>query len=243
MGARHIDDSVNWDEEYRNRGIPSSWREEPSSVVLWALDNLPRIAPGSLSGPVLDVGCGTGRNTIAVAERLGVAATGIDYSDEAIAHAQDRLTDRPKEGPKIDFKQRDVRHPLPFRDGQFGLAMDVFVYFHLLAESDRHCYREELARVLRPDGAVLLSLAESNDGYYASCPVDKEWTARSGVPVAVDKEAGVGNIMHSLESLIAEWSSEFDLYMAWRKSGRGPMHGMEFDRVTLATLWRPLLNE
>ena len=61
-----------WDAEYREGGIPSSHRDEPSGVVRWTLANLPFL--GLKSGRALDVGCGKGRNTREVA-RAGFETT------------------------------------------------------------------------------------------------------------------------------------------------------------------------
>lgn len=232
--ADAIDAARHWDNEYVEMGIPSSWKIDPSSVVLWGLENLKWLS-GSPPRSVLDVGCGTGRNTIAVAEMLEARATGIDYSEAAIERAQERLHLAAGLSHNVTFQLADIKNRLPFDSGNFSLVLDVFVYFHLLDSKQRAEYRQELRRVMSPDGVLLMSLADASDGYYRTCPIQGKWSGP--VPVVLDQVAGVGNIMHTIPTLIEEMSNDFDLVMVWRKSATGQMHGAEFDRVTLASIW------
>jgi SAM-dependent methyltransferase len=62
-------------------------------------------------GPVLELGCGTGRVSIPLA-RDGVALTGIDRSASMLAYAQRRLR-RLKTPPRLTMVLGDIRH-LPF---------------------------------------------------------------------------------------------------------------------------------
>ena len=74
---------LSWDEEYGRRGIPSSYRDEPSGAVVWAFSR----GLGGSRG--LDVGCGTGRNTLYAAAQ-GLRMTGFDRSAAAIERARAR---------------------------------------------------------------------------------------------------------------------------------------------------------
>src|SRR5947209_1502858 len=53
-----------WDREYKRAGIPSSFRDDPSGVLVWTLDVWPHVAASARPTAALDVGCGTGRNSI-----------------------------------------------------------------------------------------------------------------------------------------------------------------------------------
>lgn len=241
----HIDSADHWDGEYRQQGIPSSWKDDPSTVVQWTLSNLPYLG-GRLTNDdyVLDVGCGSGRNSLAVATRTPARVVGFDYSQEAVDKATKRLASADSQlQSRVRFEQRDMRDPLPVEDSSTALILDVFVYFHLLRAEDRARYRSEAHRVLKSDGHLLVSLATDEDGYYNSCPNADDWGAKSPIPIVLDPAAGVGNIMHNLGSLEQELSDQFRLTMAWRKTARGPMHGKTYDRVTLATLWTPLATQ
>lgn len=228
-----------WDAEYERRGIPSSFRDGPSSTVRWALDSRPRLAGEALPRRALDVGCGTGRN-VAHLVRSGIATTGIDASARAIALAVERI--RGCEGAAdVDLLVHDLRDGLPVADGSIDLVLDVFVYKHQVQPDARHGYREELRRVLAPGGRVMLSLAEPDDGFYGACPPCEEPGA--GPRAVIDPVAGAASVLFTLAELEAEMGDGFALEMAWRKRSRGEMHGRQHDRRTLASIWRAIGDE
>lgn len=124
-----------WNNEYERQGIPSSHRNDPSGVVVWALDNLPHVAARNLR-TAIDLGCGTGRNSLALSAQ-GFSTTGVDFSQRAIATARGR------EGAEhVTFIHGDLTAPLPVKSRSQDLAIDVFVYFHQLGMlSERHIER------------------------------------------------------------------------------------------------------
>jgi SAM-dependent methyltransferase len=89
---------------------------------------------------ILDVGCGPGYVSAAVAER-GASPMGLDFSKEMIAIAT-------KMFPKIEFREGDAQN-LPFRDASFDRVVANFALLHL-ADPMRAC--SEACRVLRPGG-------------------------------------------------------------------------------------------
>jgi SAM-dependent methyltransferase len=93
---------------------------------------------------VLDAGCGTGANLTFLA-RYG-RPVGIDLSAEALKFARCR---------KPDAMARGTVGALPFADGSFDLITSFEVIYHLAVEDDRRAV-EELARVARPGGWVLV---------------------------------------------------------------------------------------
>ncbi|MEU7673587.1 methyltransferase domain-containing protein [Micromonospora taraxaci] len=220
-----------WNQEYTRQGIPSSHREEPSGVLVWALDNLRHLTDGPMSAAV-DLGCGTGRNSAAMAA-TGITVSAIDLSDVAIATARNRYADA-----DIDFRVGSVVEPLPFKTGSFQFAADIFVYFHQLSDVDRRRYRREIHRVLEPGGLLLVSLATDGDGYYGSCEKMPNWRDISAVPLTWDPAAEVGNILPTYDEFLVEFSDMFDFQMSWRKRKFGDMHGKRYLRETVAMLWQ-----
>jgi len=225
-----IDASTAWNREYTQGGIPSSLREEPSGVLTWGLDNLRYLASTPVATAV-DLGCGTGRNSVAMSA-LGIRVCGMDFSEVALEAARSR-----EGAADVDFRLGDVSQPLPYDDSSFDLATDIFVYFHQLSDEGRRHYRSEIRRVLKPGGVLLLSLATDGDGYYAACEPIANWTDISSAPLTWDPIAEVGNVLFSYEQLLTEFSDQFEFQMSWRKRKYGDMHGKRYLRETVAALW------
>lgn len=96
---------------------------------------------------VLDAGCGLGRGTAALAAAGASRAIGVDISDDAIRNARERY------GDAAEFVVADLAE-LAFEDGRF----DVVVCFETIVHvGDPERALDELRRVLRPDGVLLLS--------------------------------------------------------------------------------------
>ncbi len=223
-----------WDDEYSNRGIPSSFRDEPSSVLIWALNHWPQLTEEVTPATALDIGCGTGRNAVHMA-RLGIEVIAFDSSEVALLAARTRLTDTSLANPP-SFLKHDLATGIPAQSGSIALAADIFVYKHQLLPSVRSDYRRELVRVLQPNGRLLLSLAERKDGYYTACP-DFEVSESGNPRTVIDRAIGVGSVLYSLEELREEMADLFILEMAWHKAKIGSMHGELYMRHTLATIW------
>ena len=223
-----------WDSEYSRRGIPSSSRDDPSGVLTWTLTNWSHLTGGNLPSTAIDIGCGTGRNAMHMASR-GISVLAFDSSETAVQSALERrrIAGLPNEPT---FLKHDLTQGIPAQNDEFDLATDIFVYKHQLKPELRAEYRQELRRVLRPEGRLLLSLADRRDGYYDKCP-DLDFTL--GNPHTIlDPVAGIGSVLFTLEELREELSDVFALEMSWHKVKFGLMHGERYLRRTIATIWR-----
>jgi SAM-dependent methyltransferase len=209
-----------WDEEYGRRGIPSSYRDEPSGAVVWAFSR----GLGGARG--LDVGCGTGRNTLYAASQ-GLRMTGFDRSEAAIERARAR-------GDDAEFLVHDLTRGLPAEDGSIDVLLDIFVYKHVVRPGARRAYRDEMRRVLAPGGRVVLHLAEPSDGYYGACPSLDD--PEAGPHAVVDPVVGAGSVLFTLEELRAELEG-FALADVLARRKDGDMHGTVYERHTLTAIF------
>lgn len=96
---------------------------------------------------VLDVGCGDGVLTYLL-RKEGVQASGLDYSHEAIAFAQEKT-----KGLDIDYQQGSA-YELPYDDNTFDAVVSSDVIEHL---QDVNAYLDEIKRVVKPGGIIVLS--------------------------------------------------------------------------------------
>ncbi|WP_342678525.1 methyltransferase domain-containing protein [Methanofollis sp. UBA420] len=118
---------------------------------------------------ILDVCCGQGRHTLELARR-GFAAEGLDRSHYLVQKAR---ASAKKEGLDVRFKEGDARR-LPYRTDTFDAVMilgNSFGYFES-GEDDR-LVLAEVARVLKPDGRVLIDI--SDGGYLRDNFQKRSW--------------------------------------------------------------------
>ncbi len=103
---------------------------------------------GKELGSMLDIGCGFGGLTRSVADYIGAREVyGIDVDTNALAEAETK---------GVRTRHVDVANcPLPFDDGSLGLVIS-FGMFDYLPFYDSVV--KEIARVVTPDGFVLVSL-------------------------------------------------------------------------------------
>src|SRR5204862_8134477 len=104
---------------------------------------LERVAPGER---VLDIGCGDGRFTAALAGH-GAHPVGADVSPVALARARERHSE-------LEFVPLEADGPLPFADASFAVAWASELLGHV---ADTGGLLSELRRVLAPRGRLLVT--------------------------------------------------------------------------------------
>ncbi len=133
-----------FDLRYLRGRAPWDTEQTPPEVV--ALVERGEMAPGQ----ALDLGCGTGTNSIYLA-RHGWEVVGVDFSGVAIRRARRKAC---QAGVNVRFYRADVTD-LSFLEGPFDLALDIGC-LHSLPEAGRARYAAELKRLVRPGGLYLL---------------------------------------------------------------------------------------
>jgi SAM-dependent methyltransferase len=117
---------------------------------------------GAVSGPVLELGCGTGRVSAPLV-RAGVSLVGIDRSPHMLARAARRLAaSRRRSSSGIAAGARLVRgdiRALPFGSARFQMVLAPYGLLQsLLTERDLAATLDEVARVLSPGGLLGMDL-------------------------------------------------------------------------------------
>jgi predicted acetyltransferase/cyclopropane fatty-acyl-phospholipid synthase-like methyltransferase len=102
---------------------------------------------------VLDIACGSGGPSLALAERTRCWLTGLDAESAGIAFAQARVAERGLVG-RVIFAVHDCAGPLPFAAGTFDSVVCIDAINHL---PDRFAQLSEWGRVLTPGGRLLFT--------------------------------------------------------------------------------------
>lgn len=119
------------------------WYRGRRAVLEAVLDDL-ALPPGLR---ILDAGCGSGRNMLALAARGAV--TGVELAPESL-----RIAGARQLGPVLPGS---LEEPLPFADGAFDLAVALDVLEHV---RDDAAALGELARVVAPGGRLLVTVPQ-----------------------------------------------------------------------------------
>lgn len=122
---------------------------EDNPLVTMERDRLHELLGDVRGLNVLDVGCGTGRHSLALAQ-AGASVTAVDFSSGMLAKAKEKSG---AEG--IVFRQQDIQSRLEFADGIFDRVICCLVLDHIEKLDGLFA---ELRRVCRPDGAVVISV-------------------------------------------------------------------------------------
>jgi SAM-dependent methyltransferase len=147
--------------------------EKSPYVALYEQPGLRSLVPAVAGRRVLDAGCGAGRNGVWLVEQGG-DVVGLDASPEMLRRARTRV-------PAAALSLADLAEPLDLDDDSFDIAIASLVMHYL---RDWVPTLRELRRVLRPDGAFVLSthhpaaalkLSRSGD-YFATELVVDRWS-------------------------------------------------------------------
>lgn len=136
-----------WKKEYQKQTptIPTVSRRRPSSAVVTAKKYFTK-NKFEIPGPVLDLGCGNGRNAVYFAKQ-GHAVLAVDFIEEAIAET--RAASR--RFRRVRVLKHSLPDRIPRRSGTFGLVLDI-VSTSSLHDAEQRRMRKEILRLLKPGG-------------------------------------------------------------------------------------------
>ncbi|MBA7611940.1 Ubiquinone biosynthesis O-methyltransferase [subsurface metagenome] len=98
---------------------------------------------------VLDLGCGNGR-LLQIFKEIDIDYTGVDSSEKLIEIAK-------KLYPNAKFQVADALHP-PFPTNHFDKIYSIAVLHHIPSSQLRLEFLDEVKRVLKPDGLLILTV-------------------------------------------------------------------------------------
>ncbi|WP_438013759.1 class I SAM-dependent methyltransferase [Sorangium sp. So ce315] len=154
---------------------------------------------------VIEIGCGTGRNTPWLAERAATVLA-LDFSDGMLRHARARVR-----SPLVRFVQHDIRSVWPAADGSADVVIALLVLEHI---EHLEAVFAEAARASRAGGELFL------------CELHPMRQMRGGQANFVDRATGeperVPAFLHDVSEYVnAALSSGYDLVHLgeWRDEG------------------------
>jgi ubiquinone/menaquinone biosynthesis C-methylase UbiE len=128
-----------WAQVYDGDGNPLLSLEAPHVARLLG-------EPAGLA--IADVGCGTGRHALALAQE-GAAVTAVDFSGGMLGQAQAKPG-----ADRVRFVAHDLSEPLPFAAHTFDRVLCCLVLEHV---KDLTAAFGELGRICKPDGRVVVT--------------------------------------------------------------------------------------
>lgn len=124
-------------------------------------DDFIRLLKDNKAQKVLDLGCGTGRHTIALAKE-GFEVYGIDISRNALKVCRERLKE---ENLEADLQFADIYKPLPYEDDFFDGMISASTLHHAIIKDIKGLIKE-LARVLQPSAVMMIDVPTSIDDFH-----------------------------------------------------------------------------
>jgi SAM-dependent methyltransferase len=131
-------------------------------------EDIVKLVGPNAGAPVLDIACGSGGPSLAVAARTGCRLTGVDIEPAGVDEARRRalalgLQDR------VQFVVADCSSPLPFGNEAYDVVVCIDAVLHL---RDRHAVFKDWFRLLRRGGCLLLTDAAVLTGDISKYEID-----------------------------------------------------------------------
>ena len=140
----------NWDEAYKEIGIVQTGMADliKEAVKLFKKHKVRR---------VLDLGFGTGRHTVFLAEQ-GLEVYGMDISEKGKEITEGKLKEK---GLKANLQIADM-HKLPYQDNFFDAVVAIYVIEHNTLKGLKESIAE-IRRALKPGGVLVATLISTKD--------------------------------------------------------------------------------
>ena len=157
----------------------------------WLKRWLPLVAERTDGQPVLELGCGGGRDTATLAE-AGHRVIAVELSADAVARARERV-------PSAEIHCQDIRASFPVGDSSVGVVI-ASLSLHYFSWAETCLLVKRVRRALRPDGVLLCRLNSTNDHHFGASdhpPIAENYYLVVGEPKRFFDRAAVDRLFAS----------------------------------------------
>ena len=212
-----------WDREYRNPKLVTG-KEEPQADTLRFLKFLKKDQKFRVEDKVvLDLGCGTGRNSNYLAENDN-KVIGIEISKTAISLAKSRAKDLNVE---VKYILGDIGEKYDVEDMSVDVVLDV-TSSNSLDEKGRDIYLNEMSRVLKTGGYIFVR-ALAKDGNKNVKNLLKMSPGRE-YDTYIMKDMGLTERVFSREDFIKMYGRYFKILHLEKKTGYATFNNRIYKR-------------
>lgn len=219
-----------WAKEYKRKGIPSSFRKDPTKAVVEFIAWL-KEKNKIQTWKAADIGCGRGRNSFYLASQ-GFKVTGIELLEDNVdeVNATAKLNHWP-----IQAFCLDASTTWPITSDSLDIVIDVFCYKHIVNKEKQLNYRKELWRTLKNQGFYFISTASEDDGFYGPL---LEKSTNSEDKLIIDPYSNIASFLYSTEGLSKEFFDSFEAIQMKEQTSSSPMYGKEYSRRVINAIFR-----
>lgn len=146
----------------KEKGWQKIFKEKGLNVLNKVHEDLPKIVKflkKEKAKKVLDLGCGSGRHVIYLAQ-MGFEVFGIDDASEGINLCRVWLK---KLGLKANLKVSSFFKKFPFKDNFFDAIISTWAIHHGKEKQVKFCIRE-IERVIKPNGFIYIAITSTFKG-------------------------------------------------------------------------------
>lgn len=215
-----------WDKEYKNPKLVTG-KDGPQADTLRFLKFLKKEQKFEVENKnILDLGCGTGRNSNYLAER-GNKMIGIEISKTALDLAKSRARGI---GVSVDYRLGDIGEKYDIENSSIDLVLDI-TSSNSLNEEGRGIYINEVHRVLKPGGYFFVR-ALCKDGNKNVKNLLKNSPGKE-YDTYIIKEIGLTERVFSKADFIKMYGKYFKILNLEKKTGYTTMN----DRIYKRDYW------
>lgn len=224
-----------WDREYRESKLLTK-DNKPQADVVRFVKFLTRASRKATAGKekekgieienasVLDLGCGTGRNSFYFAELGAKKVVGLEISQTAIDIAK---VNAQKAGLVIEYYKKSIGEKFPFGNEDFEIILDV-TSSNSLTEAEREVYLSETHRVLAPGGYFFVK-ALCKEGDDNAKHLLKNFPGKE-TDTYIMPELGVTERVWSREDFVTTYEKYFTILRMEKKTSYSRMNNRVYKR-------------